>query len=164
MLAAPRSALAPASVSRPIAVDEARSASASASSRIACGGRGERDRIESGGRRGCRRVNGELGGVSQALRCGRHPRPTRRGPCVQTRPARPRTRPASTPARRASSSSIQGRKSLGARRRKRQQQVRQIALRVDGDHGHAVDRRLLDDATGTAPSCRCRSSRRRPHG
>ena len=53
---------------------------------------------------------------------------------------------------------------LGPQLRKRQQQVGDVALGVDGDRRHAVDARPPRAATGTGRSCRCRSCRRRPRG
>ena len=47
---------------------------------------------------------------------------------------------------RASSSLIQGAKSSGREFGKRQQQVRQVALRIDDDRGNAVDRGLFEQA------------------
>ena len=52
----------------------------------------------------------------------------------------------------------------GRQPRKRQQQVRQVPLGVDGDGGHAVDGGFLDERRGRARSCRCRSCPRRGRG
>ena len=53
---------------------------------------------------------------------------------------------------------------LGGEVRERQQQVAEVALRVDGDDRDAVDGRFLDQRRGRARSCRCRSCRRRRRG
>ncbi len=96
--------------------------------------------------------------------CARRPGPTRRAPCATARPAPRRTRRASGPCARASSSSIQGRKSLGARAPGRS---------AAGCPGRPWGRSRAPGCRRSRPpragrcrgrSCRCRSCRHRPRG
>ena len=104
-----------------------------------------------------RRVDGEVGGLAQARDALRRPGPTRPGPSPQLGLllrvvlGRPR------PCRRASSWSTHGAEVGGRELGEGQQQVAEVALRIDDDRRDAVDRRLLEQATGTARSCRCPS-------
>ena len=54
------------------------------------------------------------------------------------------------PARRASSASTHGAKSAGGESREGEQQVAEVAFRIDRDHGHAVDRRFFDQVDAKA--------------
>ena len=146
-------------------VPPARSASASVSSARAGGGAANELRIETGRpARAAGRVDRELRRVAQPRDARAVLAPSARPFAQLLRLGRRRTRPATGPARRASSSSIQGRNSCGGQLRERQQQVAEIALGIDGDDRDAVDRRLLDQRRGRARSCRCRSCRRIPRG
>jgi hypothetical protein len=53
---------------------------------------------------------------------------------------------------------------LRAQLRKGEAKIGQIALRVDEEHGDAVEQRLLDEREGRGRSCRCPSSRCTRHG
>ena len=79
-----------------------------------------------------------------AARCARRPGPTRPGPSTISPLRRRQTPPAVWPARRASSASTHGEKSAGDRRGKGEQEVAEIAFRIDRDDGDAVDRRFFD--------------------
>ena len=57
-----------------------------------------------------------------------------------------------------------GAKVAGFEVRESEGEVPQIALRINADRRHAVDRSLFQQAQTEARSCRSRSSRRRPHG
>ena len=111
--------------------------------------------------RAARRVDGELGRIAQPLdaRAVLAPFGQPLLPPIGLIGGERRRRP--VPPRRASSSLTQGAKSSGPEIGKRQQQVGEVALRIDHDHRHRIDGRLFDHARCRARSCRCRSCRRR---
>ena len=100
--------------------------------------------------------------LSRAMRAPSWPQSA--SPCASARRSGPRTSAGSSPLRAASSALIQGSKSSARRFREGEQQVGDVALRVDRDRRACHRARLLRAATGTGRSCRCRSCRRRPRG
>ncbi len=71
--------------------------------------------------------------------CARHPDPTPRGPCARFLQSAAAKLSAVIPLRAASPASTQGAKSADLQLRKGQQQIAQVALRIDRDSGNAVD-------------------------
>ena len=76
--------------------------------------------------------------------------PIRPGPCARSGGLGRRSSSARRLLRAASAGSIQGRKSAGARFGKRQQQVAQVALGIDGDRRDAVDGRFFEQREAQA--------------
>ena len=102
-------------------------------------------------RRGCPACRSRSRRRRAAARCARRPGPSPRAPSSTSRlPAR-RTRRRSMPLRAASSASTHGSKSRRRQVREREQQVAEIALRIDRDRRDAVDRRFLEQRRGTSP-------------
>ena len=96
-------------------------------------------------RSGCPACRSQSRRPCEGVRFERRPRPSPRVPSATCRPAGPQTRPADTPARLCFVFVDPGTEIAGRQRRERQQQVAEIALRIDRDDRHAVDRRLFDE-------------------
>ena len=90
------------------------------------------------------RVDGELRGACAAARCARRPRPTSARPVAPALRLARRKRVGVCPARRASSSSIQGRKSSARRSGNVSSRLPRSPFGSMAMTGHAVDRGLLD--------------------
>ena len=113
--------------------------------------RGERLRgSRAAGRRCCPACRSRSRRRRAAARCARRPGPSPPGPASRARPAAPRSRPALSPLRRASSSLIHGRKSSGAQSGNVSSRLPRSPLGSMTIAGNAVDRRLFEQREAEA--------------